>query len=118
MREPPGLKDSSSRWNSGSTAMPSVARRMPWLGGSAGLLLLALVFHGISCGGNTEPPQVAAIRIDPAETLSLLSGDSYQLKAIPTDSRGSALSGIAIAWSSTDSSVATVSVSGVVTAVT
>ena len=101
--------------------MPVLTQRVPWLRGMwvAGLLLLALILH-VSCGGgdNTEPPRVTAVRIEPTTPVALVAGESYQLKAIPTDARGSDLSGIKISWSSGDSSVATVDGSGLVTGIT
>ena len=101
--------------------MPVLTQRVPWLRGAwaVGLLLLALILH-VSCGGgdNTEPPRATAIRIEPSAPVSLIAGESYQLKATATDARGSDLPGIKISWSSGDSSVATVDGSGLVTGIT
>jgi acid phosphatase type 7 len=91
--------------------MPVLTRRVSRLRGAwaAGLLMLALILH-ISCGGgdSIEPPRAVVVRIVPSTPISLLAGESYQLKATPTDARGSDLPGIKISWSSGDSSVATV----------
>lgn len=99
--------------------MPVLTHRVPWLRGAwaAGLLLLALILH-VSCGDNTGPLRATAVRIVPPAPLSLFAGESYQLKAIPTDAKGSVVSGVEITWSSGDSSVAAVDGSGLVTGIT
>jgi len=90
-------------------------RNVAWLrGGVPAGLLVSLILH-VSCGGNTEPPRAAAIRIEPSSALSLLTGESYQLTATPLDAGGSALAGLEIDWSTGDSGVATVDGSGLVT---
>ncbi|MDQ3209188.1 MAG: Ig-like domain-containing protein [Gemmatimonadota bacterium] len=95
--------------------MPVRNRNVAWLrGGVPAGFLVGLILH-VSCGGNTEPPRAAAIRIEPSSALSLLAGESYQLTATPLDAGGSALSGLELAWSSGDSGVATVDGSGLVT---
>jgi len=95
--------------------MPVRTRNVAWLrGGVPAGLLVGLILH-VSCGGNTEPPRAAAIRVEPSSALSLLTGESYQLTATPIDAGGSALAGLEIDWSSGDSGVATVDGSGLVT---
>lgn len=98
--------------------MPVRTNKVAWLRGVVplGLLLVPLVLH-VSCGGNTEPPRVSAVRIEPSAPVSLLAGESFQLTAIPIDAGGSALSGLDIDWGSGDSSVAIVDGSGLVTGV-
>ncbi|HEX2781674.1 MAG TPA: Ig-like domain-containing protein [Gemmatimonadaceae bacterium] len=60
--------------------------------------------------------RVASVRVSPA-TSSLSVGQGVQLGAVVSDSAGNALSGRSIGWSSSNTSVATVSGSGYVTAV-
>jgi uncharacterized protein YjdB len=60
---------------------------------------------------------VASVVVTPP-TATILPSGTVQLQATPTDARGNTLSGRAIAWSSSDESVARVSASGLVTAVT
>ncbi|HYR13021.1 MAG TPA: Ig-like domain-containing protein, partial [Mycobacterium sp.] len=59
---------------------------------------------------------VASVAISPA-TASLQVGQTVQLAATPTDSAGSTLTGRTVSWTSSNTSVATVNPSGLVTAV-
>src|SRR5256885_1324320 len=59
---------------------------------------------------------VASVAVSPA-TPSVQVGESVQLAATPTDSTGSALSGRTVTWASGNTGVATVSGSGLVSAV-
>ena len=83
----------------------------------AGIALLVL-----SCGdGAVEPPPPPApvattITVNPGSaTLSAL-GETARLTAEVRDQNGQAMAGAAVAWASSDASVATVDASGVVTA--
>ncbi|HEX6587450.1 MAG TPA: LamG-like jellyroll fold domain-containing protein [Longimicrobiales bacterium] len=58
---------------------------------------------------------VASIAIAPAAD-TLTAGDTLRLTATPRDSLGSAIAGASVAWSSTDTLVATVDAAGKVTA--
>jgi alpha-tubulin suppressor-like RCC1 family protein len=82
--------------------------------------LTAVVLLGItSCGGNggsNAPPEpVASVTIVPS-TLSLTVGQTQQLTAVLRDAAGAELSGRAVAWTTSDAAVASVSTSGVVSA--
>ncbi len=83
-----------------------------WLTGSA---LVAIT----SCGGGGEsnaPRQpVASVTITPS-TLSLTVGETQQLTAVLRDAAGNELSGRALAWSTSDAAVSTVSSSGLASA--
>lgn len=85
-------------------------------------LIAILPFLGLAaCGGDggsvIDPPStVALVTVAPA-TVSLKAGDTEQLVATPRSSNGTALSGHTITWTSSKESVATVSPSGLVTAV-
>ncbi len=61
-------------------------------------------------------PPVAAVAISP-DTSSVALGATAQLAATPKDAGGNPISGPAVTWSSSDATVATVSTSGLVTAV-
>ena len=63
------------------------------------------------------PVPVNAVTVTPA-AVSLVVGDTTTLSATLTDSTGSALFGRAITWSSSDPSVATVLVTGLVRGIT
>jgi uncharacterized protein YjdB len=63
-----------------------------------------------------QPKPVASVALSQSQ-LSLASGESRQLSATPSAADGEALADRAVVWTSNDSRVATVSVSGVVTAI-
>lgn len=86
------------------------------------LVALALVTNG--CGGGTSPASVPTpattvrtVTVSPA-TASLAVGATTSLTAAALDQNGATLTGRSITWSSAAGSVATVSATGVVTAVT
>lgn len=72
-----------------------------------------------SCGGdggsNAPPEPVASVTITP-NTLSLTVGEGQQLTAVLRSAAGTELSGRAVAWTTSDAAVATVSTSGLVSA--
>jgi alpha-tubulin suppressor-like RCC1 family protein len=76
---------------------------------------LALFVSLVACSGPTEPTAVASVSLSP-NTITLASGSSTTLAATTLDSKGSALTGRIITWSSSDASVAAVSATGVVSA--
>lgn len=99
-------------------------RERSWLPGlSPGLgvsgMLVATTLLAIACGGDgalpPPPPVASVILVTPA--ADLLVGGTEQLTATTKDGAGDVLSGRAVAWTSSDPSVASVSVTGLVTAV-
>lgn len=81
---------------------------------SLGLLLTALL---AACGGDsTSAPNIASLEVSPS-SASLVSGATQTLTATARDSKGSAIAGASIAWTSSSDAVVTVSASGLVTAV-
>jgi uncharacterized protein YjdB len=60
-------------------------------------------------------PVLTSIALDPAE-LSLDVGTTRQVVATPKDASGNPLTGVALTWSSTDPSIASVDANGLVTA--
>lgn len=81
----------------------------------ASLLALGALVLGCDKSGPSGPVAAAAVEITPAAPVT--PGSTVQLSATVKDSRGNPLSGRAVAWSSGNNSVATVSASGLVTAV-
>lgn len=83
----------------------------------ATLLCLAIVLSG--CGGDqpTDPAVVSAVEVRPPSVTLRRVGDSVQLRASGTTDRGSTVPDFPVTWSSSDASVATVDVAGVVRAV-
>jgi len=81
--------------------------------------LLAMALVACGGGGNGGAPSttpVASVTVAPA-ALTLVMGQSQQLTAQPRDAAGNPLAGRAVTWSSSAQTVATVSPSGLVTAV-
>lgn len=64
----------------------------------------------------TVAPAVADVQITPG-TASIMPGSTQQLTATVRDSSGGVLTGRAVVWSTSNSSIATVSATGLVTAV-
>ncbi len=62
-------------------------------------------------------PHVAAIDVSPALDTLTAVGETRQFSAVPRDSSGAAMTGQTVAWSSTDPGVATVTASGMASAV-
>jgi len=80
--------------------------------------VLAVAVAGLAAcgGGSTAPDPVTNVTVAaPASTL--VAGRTMQLSATALNASGSVLTGRAIAWSSSNQSLATVSPSGLVTAV-
>ncbi|HWQ27573.1 MAG TPA: Ig-like domain-containing protein, partial [Dehalococcoidia bacterium] len=67
-------------------------------------------------GGSILPPPVATVTVQPS-SLSLTVGQTAQLGVVLKDANGNTLTGRTVTWSSSNPSVATVSASGLVTAV-
>jgi hypothetical protein len=88
----------------------------------SGLLASAMVLAGLglsSCGSedcSSCPGGPAEVRVSPG-TSSVLPGRTLQLAALVLDADGNLLSGQEVSWSSSNSSFATVSESGLVTGV-
>ena len=73
-----------------------------------------------ACGGENPagPPTVASIQVTPGADTLLTLGRTRQFTAVARDASGNPVSGVTIAWSSSNPSVATVdAASGIVTAV-
>ena len=64
----------------------------------------------------TVLPPVASVEVTPADEL-LLIGDSEQLTAVTTDAEGNVLTGRTVTWQSSNPSVASVDVTGLVTGI-
>ncbi len=85
----------------------------------AGSTALTVTVEGVRATANltvTEVP-IASISLTPS-TASITAGASITLAASPLDAKGNPLTGRTLTWSSSNSSVATVSQSGVVSGVT
>jgi len=89
------------------------------------IFLLVLALTVVGCGGGEatpttlppSPPTVAIISVSPT-TLALVPGESQVLAAVARDAGGATIVGVAITWSSSAPSVATIANDGRVTALT
>ncbi len=104
-----------------SSSDPSVAT----VSGSGMVTLLAngkatitAVEEGVtaSVGAEVDPPQAASLGLAPA-SVAMQAGQTQQLSATFLDSSGTPVAGPAVSWGSSNTGVATVSASGLITAV-
>ena len=63
------------------------------------------------------PPTVASVVLTPAADTLLSLGETLQLTAMPMDVNGNTFSGKTVIWASSDGDCATVTATGLVTAV-
>ena len=94
-------------------------RKAVWSGIGGTFLLVAAV---LSCSRSdstspVQPAQVVNVSVLPASTTPLEPDATLQLTATAFDAAGDTLKGAAVSWNSTNSQVATVSATGLVTAV-
>ncbi len=105
--------------------MRSVSFSLIKLASRAATAALTLIAAGTltACGdGTTVPspptaPTVNSVEVTPSSAMLVSLGDTVQLTATARDASGNAISDKTFAWWSSDENVATVSVSGLVTAV-
>lgn len=83
---------------------------------SAGRRLLTLLGFALipACDDSTGPPPVSLVEVTGAETLKV--GESVQFVATVRDADGNALTDREVKWSSSDDSIGSVSLTGLVTA--
>lgn len=80
----------------------------------SGLLAAAALSLAFSC--QSQPPFAESVTVSPGES-TLASGATIQLAAKVADQNGDAIADTEVTWSSSNDAVATVSDSGLVTAV-
>lgn len=82
------------------------------------LLAIPLALSLASCGEQqtVEPSDRVTVIVSPSSIL-LLAGDTVRFTAVVKDAQGATVSGKSLQWSSSDTTVATVSGTGLVTAV-
>jgi uncharacterized protein YjdB len=112
------IPDRSPTWTSSDTAVVTVAADGQVTARGEGS-----TFIRASSGGKTgqarvtvHPTPVSFLEIAPGGTVDVEFGTDRQLRAITRSSSGAELAGRAVAWTSSDSSVAVVSATGLVTA--
>ena len=106
-------------WTSSETSVATVDAAGLVTGVSAGGPVTITATSGGQSGAaqiTVLPPPVASVEVTPSEE-QLLIGHSGQLAAVTTDAEGNILTGRAVTWQSSNPSVASVDVSGLVTGV-
>ena len=107
-------------WASSNTGAATVSSTGVVTGAGAGTATITATSEGMNGTAHvtvavTATP-VASVSVTPA-SASVIIGATQQLTASPKDSGGNTLTGRTITWSSSNTSVATVAASGLVTAV-
>lgn len=96
---------------------PDTPRRFAARPRAVAVILIALLAGAVQCSGPTEPKvkPVSTVRVSPANA-SLLVGQTSQLSATAADAGGVVLADRVLGWSSSDAGKASVSSSGLVSA--
>lgn len=112
------LSDRAVEWSSSASDIATISSTGTVTGRSPGTFTITAISEGAqgTMGLWVARVPVASIIVSPA-SVSLERGQSRQLSATPYDSRGAALSGRPVSWSSSARHVAEVDGSGWVTAV-
>ncbi|HYT72635.1 MAG TPA: Ig-like domain-containing protein, partial [Gemmatimonadales bacterium] len=105
-------------WASGNSAVATVSSSGLVTGVTAGSATITATSGGQtgSATVTVTPVSVASVAVSPA-TASVPVGQTVPLTAAPKDANGTTLSGRAVSWTSSNTSVATVDASGLVTGV-
>src|SRR6185437_8789470 len=107
-------------WSSSNTNVATVSSSGLVTALAAGNATITATAGGVSATASVAvqslPVPVASVSMSPS-SASMVPGDTVTITATPRDSTGTALGGRTITWSSSNTSVAKVSSSGLVTAV-
>lgn len=112
------LRNRQVAWSTNSSAIAAVTQSGVISAIAAGVVVVTASSEGKSGSVSIaiSPPPVATVEIAPASD-TLIVGAHLRLNATARDSKGNALSGRAISWTSSVTSVATIDSSGLVTAI-
>lgn len=115
------LTGRSITWSSSNSAVATVSSTGVATGVAAGTMSVRATAEGITGSATLTvsvppPAAVATITLAPG-TASLVTGQTASFAATLRDSAGNVLTGRSVTWSSSNSAIATVSSSGVATAV-
>lgn len=104
-------------WSSGNTAVATVSPSGFVNGVAVGSATINALIEGKSAAAvvTVSPQSVASVTVTPA-TVALVTGETRQLLATPLNAGGGALTGRVEVWSSSNAAVASVTTSGLVTA--
>lgn len=112
------LTDSTIAWSSSNPAVASVSSSGLVTVVSGGIAQIKATSGGVSAVANVQVAQVAVrVAIAPTSVTLALLGESVQLEAEAYDSGNAPIPGASVTWSSSIPAVATVSSTGLVTAV-
>jgi uncharacterized protein YjdB len=105
-------------WSSGAPGLATVSSSGVVTGIAPGMAVIIATIGGVqgSVLVTVRPVPVASVTISPASTGTVV-GQTIALTATTLDAAGNVLTGRVVGWSSSDNTVATVSGTGVVTAV-
>jgi uncharacterized protein YjdB len=111
------LSDKTVAWSSSRSSVATVDATGLVRGVAAGSVTISATSDGVSgtAAATVTEPSVAAVTVSPSST-SITVGSMVQLTATVRDAAGNTLSGKTIAWSSSNSAVATVDGAGLVRA--
>lgn len=115
------LLDRPIEWRSSSPVVATVNDSGSISAVSAGATVISATSEGVTAEGSLTvlppvPIPVASVSVTPS-SLTIVVGGTLQLTAVARDANGSALTGRAIAWSTGNAGVASISATGLVTAV-
>lgn len=112
------ITDRAAAWSSASTTVATVSAAGLVTGVSDGTTSVSVTIDGRSASAAvTVRTPVASVAVTPGTASTVVGGTPVQLSAAVLSAAGAPLAGRAITWSSSNSTIATVSQSGVVTGV-
>lgn len=111
-----GLTGSSAKWSSSDPTVATVSSTGLVQGVASGVVAISLTVSGRTSTAflRVSPQPVDTVVVAPSPTASVNVGSPLTLKATAEDASGKPLSDWIVVWSSSDSSVATVSSTGAV----
>ena len=92
-------------------------RLVPWTGAALTAVGWASACGDGATGPPPDPPRPAVVTVNPAAAEMAAFGETVQFSASVSDQNGQALAGTSLSWSISETAVAEVSASGLVTAV-
>lgn len=112
------LSGRATTWASSTPGVATVSATGLVTGRAAGTAVISATIGGVvgTAGVAVLGPPVASLVVTPA-SATIQRGNTLTLNAIPRDAAGNVLTGRAVTWSSSDTSIATVSTIGVVTGI-
>src|SRR6266480_953937 len=113
------LSDRTVTWTSSNTSVATVSNAGVVSAVTPGSATITATSEGKSGTSSIMVTDIPIVSVDVTPpTATVQAGQTVQLTATPRDANGAALSGRAVTWSSNNTSVATVSSSGLVSGVT